>query len=81
MNLRGWVRNLNNRDPSLILVDSKDSPLLDAPRRDFLTARARCNYAKFMHTTALYVTTAEDSPKQNSRKVNSSSERAAEGVL
>jgi hypothetical protein len=30
------VRSLNNRDLSLILVESDGSPLLDAPRREFL---------------------------------------------
>ena len=30
------IRSLNNRHPSLILIESDDSPLLDAPRREFL---------------------------------------------
>src|SRR5262249_47153076 len=29
------VQDLNKRGPSLILVESNDSPLLDAPRREF----------------------------------------------
>ena len=29
------VRHLNNRHPSLILMESDDSPLLDTPRREF----------------------------------------------
>jgi hypothetical protein len=29
------VQRLNNRKPSLISIESDDSPLLDAPRREF----------------------------------------------
>jgi hypothetical protein len=36
MNLGRWCNRLNNRNPSLILIESNDSPLLDAPRREFL---------------------------------------------